>query len=134
MLLGVSFARQTTHLDKSRRRANHRRVTTTKTRPNNLQVKLAPCVLDLPDVFATRNNWRTTSLKRGRTEPRPHTSFAISSVIAGVSLLPYNEQQKILLNGAKFILAEEKRLGISGKQRVRLIRSETIRPAGAARV
>ena len=41
--------------------------------------------------------------------------------------------QKILLSGAKFILAEEKRVGMSGKQRVRLIRSESIRPAGAAR-
>ena len=121
-----------TCLDKSRRETNSRGVTT-KSRRNHLQLNLAPCVLDMPDVLAMRNNWLTTSLKNGRTDPRPHTSFAISSCIAGVSLLPYAEQQKILLSGAKFVLAEEVRSGISGKQRVRLVRSERIRPAGAAR-
>jgi hypothetical protein len=104
-----------------------------KTRSNNLQVKLSTPVLDLPDAWASRNNWMTNTLKNGRTDVRPHTSFAISAVIKGVDLLTYTEQQRIMLNGARFLLDEEVRTGVNGQQRVRLLRSESIRPAGASR-
>jgi hypothetical protein len=75
----------------------------------------------------------TTTLKRGQTTLRPHTSFAISSALKGLDLLPYAEQQKIMLSGARFILDEEVRAGMNGQRRVRLVRSDSVRPAGASR-
>ena len=105
----------------------------TKTRKNNLQLKLAAFVIDEPSIWAKENQWLTRTNKDGSSELRPHVSFAISCAVAGLKALPRPERQRILLNGARHIIAEEDRVDISGRQRVRLERSERVRPAGASR-
>jgi hypothetical protein len=119
-------------LDKYARQTNPGRV---KTRPNNLQLKLPEFLLDIPVNWAKQNNWLTNARKEGQLHdgPRPHVSFSISCGIAGLSRLSHSERQKILLDGAKFILAEQERRGTNGKQRIRLCREDGIRPAGAAK-
>lgn len=106
----------------------------TKTRKNNLQLKLSTFVIDEPSIWAKENQWLTRTNKDGSSELRPHVSFAISCAVAGMRLLSRADRQRILLNGARYILAEEDRIELSGRQRVRLERSERVRPAGASRI
>jgi hypothetical protein len=104
-----------------------------KTRPKVMQLKMHEFVQDVPTNWAIRFRWYTDARKPGAPEgPRPHTSLAISACLAGVNVLPYQEQQKILLNGMRLVMARESSL--PNREKMRLCRSSDYRPAGVARV
>lgn len=103
-----------------------------KTRPKVQQLKMPAFLQDAPIDWAIRNQWRTTANKPGCARgARAHVSFAISACVAGVAALPYAEQQKLLLAGARSILERDAKS--PAREQIRLYRSATIRPAGAAR-
>jgi hypothetical protein len=84
------------------------------------------------EELALPTPWRTTANKPGCARgARAHVSFAISACVAGVAALPYAEQQKLLLAGARSILERDAKS--PAREQIRLYRSATIRPAGAAR-
>lgn len=79
--------------------------------------------------LAIRNRWMTSARKPGLSAgPRPHASLAVSACVVGLSELPYVEQQRILMLGAKKIAALNAVL--PNREKVRLFRSDTVRPVG----
>jgi hypothetical protein len=100
-----------------------------KTRPKVMQLKMHEFVQDIPTNWAIRFRWYTDTRKPGAPEgPRPHTSLAISACLAGVNALPYQEQQRILMNGMRLVMAKENSL--PNREKMRLCRSSEYRPAG----
>lgn len=86
--------------------------------------------------IAVKMAWFTPVPVPGQTSgtTHPHTSFAIAAAVEGLMLMPAKERRRILRDGAKKLFAEEERLGLPGRTRIRLVESDEIRPVGKARV
>jgi hypothetical protein len=98
-------------------------------RQGHFQIRTPAFLAHLPEKFADECDFFTNGNKpKGGDTVRPHVSFVVSCALAQLDSMSSYERRMFLKRGALRILGEEVRLDVPGRIRVRLIRTDTIRP------
>lgn len=87
-----------------------------------VQITLPDHLREAPYAWANRMQWFAATPSLGdEKERRPHISMVFAAITARLAAMPAKERDKFLRDGAKIVLDDEKRLGVPGRQRVRLM-------------